>query len=716
MNGLTLWQQMTAVLTLAGLLSACRRMPEAKAPPEPAASRKPALAAAIEKFTGAHTRIVWAEVAATGETDTYAYGEGLVLKGLDTGDDQGERTIQPRPGNYSRPLLSTDGTCILWTDKNTVRKGHRKIHRPVIYLTGWKGGRPIRIAEGYAVDCWLDRKTGVEWVYAVQDVKPTRNVSLDGNKLVRFPLHEEEKVETVYDATPITPDNVQFSRDGTRASGLFPWPHAGVLKMEGGQWTPAQLTVGCWTSMAPDNSGVSWSFDGAHKSVMMFANDGAQSWPVSFDSLPDARGRELYHPRWSNHPRFIALTGPYTKQTAEDGSVVNKGGATARVFLGRLTPTADRVEGWLQISHANCSATFPDVWIAGAEKADLVGFKIPPKSAGVPFVASAWPANRAGLLFLWKDRASLNAIVARDGRKLESTVDARGAARHGRLGEMLLDGGAYEAAGTGVSVAAEHLRGQADASLEALVLPPSHETGTDAQPPSPFFTAPGFCIFVEKGKLLVARPGGGVWESMAALPVKPFHLIVNRRNGSPQDFEAFVNGEPVALGGRSGPFKAEPLESLTFGGGWNGGLMQVALYDRLLTDEEINANAQAAQKLAASFPPPPLRVKVKARLVEASALPTADSIAPYTCALLTCLYDVETVLEGEVKAKQVLVKHWCMLDQRAVKGFPRQPGRTYELVLEPAAQHTHLKGERVMDDTSAFDLEPWFDVSPPRVE
>jgi hypothetical protein len=42
-------------------------------------------------------------------------------------------------------------------------------------------------------------------------------------------------------------------------------------------------------------------------------------------------------------------------------------------------------------------------------------------------------------------------------------------------------------------------------------------------------------------------------------------------------------------------------------------------------------------------------------------------------------------------------------------------GKSYELTLEPGADHLHLQGERVMQDTSAFDLQAWFDVSPPRV-
>ncbi len=84
---------------------------------------------AVEEFTGAHTRIVWAEQKRQSSSDTFAYGNELVLKGLDTRDAKGERMIQSKLGNYSRPLLSTDGKVILFTDKNVVTHGWKKALR-----------------------------------------------------------------------------------------------------------------------------------------------------------------------------------------------------------------------------------------------------------------------------------------------------------------------------------------------------------------------------------------------------------------------------------------------------------------------------------------------------------------------------------------------------------------------------------------------------------
>ncbi|MEY4483985.1 MAG: hypothetical protein RL693_1437, partial [Verrucomicrobiota bacterium] len=184
--------------------------------------------AEVEAFTGARTRMVWCEANKEGVSDTFALGERLALKGIDTGDGKGERLVLDALGNYSRPIMTTDGGSILYTDKNTVYKNKNKYFKPVIYRTDWKGSSPVKLAEGYATTCWRDPATGTEWVYAVTRLKPTRALQIEGKNLVRFPLNDPGKVELIYDETPVTPDNIQLSRDGTRASGLFPWPNGGL--------------------------------------------------------------------------------------------------------------------------------------------------------------------------------------------------------------------------------------------------------------------------------------------------------------------------------------------------------------------------------------------------------------------------------------------------------------------------------------------------------
>jgi hypothetical protein len=701
--------------------SSCGREHEDK---KPSSKRKPKPKAVvkekhdpsreIEALTGAHTRLVWAESAKPGDSDTFATSDGLVLKGIDTKDGLGERAILSKTGNYSRPLLTCDGTGILFSDKNTVRKGGKKHYRPVVYLTGWKGGKPIRLADGYAVDCWRDPATGTEWVFAVQDFRATKGVALEAHRLVRFPLNDPEKVETVYDETPISPDNVQFSRDGTQASGLFPWPHAGVLALSDGKWKAEQLTIGCWTSHAPDNSGVMWAFDGNHKQVHMYASDRKKSWQIGFSDAPGVKGRELYHPRWTNHPRFIVATGPYTKQKGSSGSVITKGGATAQVLLARLSPTADKVEAWLQVSHDKSGESYPDAWIEGADKASLEGHSLTHEQPAA--LAATWPVKQEGLLFLWRDRTALNTFVQRDGRKREARVESQEAGRHGRFHEMQLDGGRFEVDEEATEDILAHLKEKAEAAFEAVLLPGPADPG-NAGVQQFLFTGPGFHVAVKGGGLEVTRASGGVWRTQGTLPTKPFHLIVNRTGDAAKSFEVFVNGQAVELAtlGSAATQPGPEFKTVAFGGGWNGGLLNVAIYDHMLGADEIGRNAAAMEPRIASLPPPAARVRLQGKLVELSAMPTPEAIEPYTSSLVEYVYEVQKVLEGDFKEPRVLVKHWAMLNLHTVEGLPREVGKSYELTLEKGEDHLHLQGERVMQDTSAFDLQAWFDVAPPRI-
>ena len=61
------------------------------------------------------------------------------------------------------------------------------------------------------------------------------------------------------------------------------------------------------------------------------------------------------------------------------------------------------------------------------------------------------------------------------------------------------------------------------------------------------------------------------------------------------------------------------------------------------------------------------------------------------------------------------MKHWGLLNSADVAGFPRQIGQIYDLSLERESDHPELRGERLSDDTTAFDLPSWLDVAVPAV-
>ncbi|TLD70462.1 LamG domain-containing protein [Phragmitibacter flavus] len=700
------------VLLSISLLSSCKE--EDKPREEESAKKKTSdpileqqdkeLSNKLEGFTGNHTRVVWAVQEKEDRADPFAVGKNNLLRGIDSRDGRGVRDLVENKGNYARPLLSVDGTVILYTDKNIERgEGSEKSYKPVIYRIGWEGGEGEKLADGYALDTWVDAATGIEWVYAADGLITSTRIALEAKRLIRFPLKEPGKVELVYDETPIGTDNLQLSRDGTRASGLFPWPHCGVFHIKDGKWKAEKKTTGCWPSIAPDNSGVSWVFDGGHRNGYMFADDGRPGWEMALNTDKAMKNAEVYHPRWSNHARFVAITGPYIKTKNESGSVIGKGGSKADVFVAKLNESATEVEAWFQLTDDKKGESYPDVWIAGGETVNLAGYGIG-KDDGTPKVAE-WPTVNEGLLLMWKDREALNSFQTRAGEKQETRLEGHGAARFGRFSELTLDGGWYEVAADSAWPVVKHVGNGGDFTLEAVVYPGA------AAAEGNLWRGGGVGLKWEDGALL-AGDKSGAKKSAKVLPSKAFHLLVTRKAGM---MAVWVNGKSLALDQETNLALSEQSSSLV-GGDWDAGLGRLAVYDLALTDEEIDRAAQAAAAHLSKLPPPPLRVIMRAKLVEESAMPTAEGIDPYTSSLVAYVYEVEEVLEGEFEDKQVLVKHWGMLGRKPVAGLPREVGKSYELIIEMESEHPYLQGERVMDDTEGgLELSPWIDVEPPRV-
>jgi len=59
-----------------------------------------------------------------------------------------------------------------------------------------------------------------------------------------------------------------------------------------------------------------------------------------------------------------------------------------------------------------------------------------------------------------------------------------------------------------------------------------------------------------------------------------------------------------------------------------------------------------------------------------------------------------------------VVVHWTILDRNPLQGFPRRPGESYELLLEPYDAHPELASERQWNDILE-PLDPYYDVATP---
>ncbi|MCB1086144.1 MAG: hypothetical protein KDM63_03805 [Verrucomicrobiae bacterium] len=687
--------------TLALGLCSCGQSGQSK-PSQKSAPSDP-LSKKVETFTGGHTRVVWARYTGKG-SDVFANYDKLQLWGLDTRDGKGVRPILEDLANYARPMILPDGSGIVFSRKGTTadKKSGKKRFDPVIQRVDWEGQQIVELGKGYAVDVWRDPKTGTDWVYAT-DLLPTDRSSIEGSKLERFPLNDPAaKRELVWDKTRISTENIQLSGDGARASCLFPWPDSGVLNLE--TMRHQKYQHGCWPSMAPDASHHAWVFDGAHKNLFMFSDGAADHWNVAINTAPGMGKHEMYHPRWSNHVRFLSLTGPYTGPTPTQSDTEK-----VEVLIGKFSPDLKKIEDWLQITDDQSGDLFPDLWIEGGELASLeTKAPAPVTHSDTATPKGRWPVGDGPFAFVWENRDSDNTVAGTGSRV--SSVEAKQKARFGPHFEMLTDGG-YFVPDSASSEAIRDIRDAKPFTLEAQITPRTVPQTGD------ILFATSMRLGQIGDRLGFALPGEGFQDLGSLKPGVPTHVAVTFdgkalqvfRDGKPVQPSKSENAAPGPNAAGQGAGLPEPR--LAFGLGWSGAIEGVAIRPIAASPESIAATADHWRKAVAARKAIPT-LRLRGKLVEMTANRPVEALDTYQRALLGYLYEVEKVLDGEFNDKQIAVMHWTILDRQPLPGFPREIGKSYELILQPAADHPELVSERQWNDL-LDPLEPWFDISPP---
>ena len=295
--------------------------------------------ATVEKFTGGHTRVVW--LTDLENKDTFAERNQLQLVGYDSRDGKGERIIWGDRANYYRPLITPDGQQIVISNRQT-----RKI-----YVIKWDESRPRLLKEpGCATEVWRDPNTGKIWVYYQE------NPNDFTKPVLRFPIDEPANVETVWSSSVIQAlPSFQLSRDGKMAASTFPWPSSGVAELPDVAWRKHR--DGCWPAMAPDDSYISWTFDGPHRNLFMTRAGEKESWTVNISNAPGVKNFEVYHPRWSNDVRYMVMTGPYT--SGDKKIKLWDGADGVEIYIGKFDKELRAMDGWLKLTNSRIGEFFP---------------------------------------------------------------------------------------------------------------------------------------------------------------------------------------------------------------------------------------------------------------------------------------------------------------------------------------------------------------------
>ncbi|MGF1530593.1 MAG: hypothetical protein ACFCU4_04440 [Puniceicoccaceae bacterium] len=292
------------------------------------------LLAPLELTGGARIRVVWVRDMGDG-SDWLATGDNLVLMGYDSADGEGERILHQGFGNYTKPLISPDGSKILVS----LADGSR------MRLIDWESGAVEELGEGHGL---AFNKEGREvFVYYGIGKKGYRGTL---EEVQRLPLRNPNKRELVF-KHQVAADSFTVDRSGKFAAGLFPWPKANIVDLETKELK--RFGRGCWVSLAPDGSGMHWVFEGTHLNVNLFKPGQEEAIVSSISRIPGIVEKPVYYPRWTNHERFIVVGAPFQPRA----------NAESNIYLGRFDADYSGVEAWARISYDPQGDFFPDAWI-----------------------------------------------------------------------------------------------------------------------------------------------------------------------------------------------------------------------------------------------------------------------------------------------------------------------------------------------------------------
>ena len=385
---------------------------------------------AVRAFTGSPTRLVWVQDLLDNR-DVVAKGNHLGLMGYDSEDGRGERIILPGPENFMRPLITPSGREVVFTE----------FRQKKVQVVDWSGKNRRHLTNGLAVSTWRDPADGIEWVYVAR-TPLSKYKGPTFQHLYRVQLQNPLVEELVWDKT-VFGATVQFSGDGRRFSAEIPWPDCAVMDLD--KKEARRYGRGCWPALAPDNSYRFWFFDGAHRNLDMVDTRKGTQHKIPLTGAPGIEGSEVYHPRWSNHPRYMVMTGPYTIR--EGGNNIRGGGAGIEIYAGRFNKRYTAVEAWVQVSNNQRADFYPDMWVARDEDdyREIAADDLSSSRSPIMAEGGNWPVVNESLLFAWDNGAVKNEWRSAAGSLLQAEIAPEGEARFALNYQMDMGSGWYQA-------------------------------------------------------------------------------------------------------------------------------------------------------------------------------------------------------------------------------------------------------------------------------
>ncbi|HSD26222.1 MAG TPA: LamG-like jellyroll fold domain-containing protein, partial [Vicinamibacteria bacterium] len=338
-------------------------------------------------------------------------------------------------------------------------------------------------------------------------------------------------------------------------------------------------------------------------------------------------------------------------------------------------------------------------------------------SARVPVELTAWPGTGEGLVFAYRTDGAAPAVRDVDsGHERTFSVVPHGRSRYDAYGALRVAGGWFEVEDLPERLAAAFRESNAF-TLEATVWPELERTEDPARIVSFAYDAKSQNLSLSQDgsdavlRVRVTKDGGkdqAAVEFGHLLPDMPNHLLVTYRPGR---LVAYQNGQRVldtdGIQGDLSDWRDEVSLALgadPAGGGRNfaGRIEGVALSTRFFEPTEAAEHANAYLHEIGEREPVP-RLRMQARLVASSVLPTPEQILPYREALVVNEYEVPEKRRERIGAERVRVAHWAVLDGRAQPVPNASAAGPVWLELEPWERHPRLESTYLSD---TLDVDP----------
>ena len=647
-------------------------------------------------------RLVWAQDHGN-QQDVFVKGKQIKLMGFDSRTGK-EQAIHPSLNCYSKPLLSSDGQTVVYSDR---------IKNKVFTLPFSSTGKPVEptfLCEGYAADTWLDPETKIDYAIVASKPGPGNNLPSWG-ELHRVPIHAGQgggakqnaaKSSLVWNGHPTMINNFQLSRDGKLASGQFPWPKGGVANLETQRWY--FMDRGCWSSMMPDNSYVMWMFDGLHRNLYLQNAITREKWMINIHQAPGIDGFEAYHPRWSNHPSYFCFTGPFRE--GPGANKIKAGGKAIEIYLGTFSADFKRMESVKKITSNPYADFFPDLWVAGGETVDS------------PFPQQDGLTTQSGgdldLFYEWKNAATDNKASdgvtpfnlfpydkAYIGNRHELVMRGKGGHGNPKLETRTF----YNRVAQSGAFTVEALFVSAEANQQGPARMMSFTAGKGREN----------VMIGQKGNRAIVKlrttdhPAGAEFPLGDLVPGEPFHVILSYQ---PEELQVRVNGVEFYVP----EFKGRPSwslgpvlfgEELGYGFPWKGSVSHIRLLSRALRHEEFKPRYEAA-KTDWENRPRVQTARVRAKLTELSSFGTVEQLGAYRSTLNAGAYELVEVLSGTFSDKRFAGYGFGILNKKVNPDRHDKIGTVYEFELQPFNQQPQFQGELKSNDLEDIDLVEYF--------